>query len=153
MKKPNKHRRDGPFAARSRARKRALQALYQWEIARTDPADIVSQFVEEQDMGKVDVDYFSLLVREIVNRASELDTQLAPVMDRKPEELDLLELAALRLGAFELLERMEVPFKVAINEAVALAGDFGSPQSPTYVNAVLDRLSKHCRQVEREAQS
>ena len=146
-------RTDGPFSARARARKRALQALYQWEIARTEPDDIVSQFVEEQDMGKVDVEYFGLLVREVVARASELDNKLAAHMDRTPAELDLLELAALRLGAFELLERIEVPYKVAINEAVELAADFGSPQSPTYVNAVLDQLSKECRQVERQAES
>ena len=142
---------ESPHAARARARKRALQALYQWEITRADASDIFQQFVEEQDMAKVDVEYFKRLLTHVVARHEQLDNALSEFMDRAPAEADLLELATLRLGAYELMEVIEIPYKVVINEAVNLAAQFGSDQSPTYVNAVLDKAAGKWREIEVQA--
>ncbi|MEM9301177.1 MAG: transcription antitermination factor NusB [Pseudomonadota bacterium] len=146
-----RQKRDNPHAARSRARKRAVQALYQWEITRQDAGDILRQFTEEQDMGRVDVEYFEALVNGTVAAVEALDAVIAGFLDRELDRLDVMEKSLLRLGAFELRDRIEVPFKVVINEAVSLADTFGTEQSPTYVNAVLDRCSGEWRAVEYAA--
>ncbi len=146
-----KRRTDSPNKARARARKRALQALYQWEITGHDPDDIIAQFCEEQDMSRVDVAYFEELVRGVLTDSEALDALIGQHADRTLERIDLMEKSVLRLGARELTNHLEIPFRVVIDEAVGLAGLFGTEQSPSYVNAVLDRLAQECRALERAA--
>lgn len=143
-----KPRREAPHAARSRARRRALQALYQWDLTGQEASDILRQFREEQDLGRVDVPHFEALVRGIIGDGAAIDALLGTVLDRPIDRVDPLERAVLRIGAWELRDHPEVPFKVVIDECVALASQFGTAQSSGYVNAVLDRLSGSCRSVE-----
>ncbi|MDX1568930.1 MAG: transcription antitermination factor NusB [Xanthomonadales bacterium] len=142
-----------PHVRRSRARRRALQALYQWTITGQESADILRQFGEEQDMSSVDVEYFEALVRDTIASAPELTSALGEYLDRDWQQIDLMERSVLLIGAFELRARQEIPFRVAIKESVDLAGAFGTDQSPDYVNAVLDRCAREWRADEYRAAS
>lgn len=130
------------YRRRSRARRRALQALYQWQMAGQDIAEIERQFVEEYEMGLTDLDYFSELLHEIPARVSTLDAAIDEHIDRPFRTLDPVETAILRVGAYELLERPDVPYRVVINEAVELAKGFGAEQSHRFINGVLDRVGR-----------
>lgn len=144
-------RKDAPHAPKARARKRAIQALYQWSMTEQEPGEIIRQFRDAQDFSKVDVDYFETLTRGTVDKRDELDEALTGCSDRPLQQLDPLELSILRCGAYELIHHIEVPYRVALNEAVGLAREFGSEQSPGYVNGVLDRLSRQVRAAEHDA--
>ncbi len=134
--------------ARRHARRAALQALYQWQMTAQDPADIERQFREEQDMGRVDAEYFHDLVHGVAAGVEALDAHLAPLLDRPIPQVDPVERAILRLAAYELAERPEVPYRVVINEAVDIARRFGAEQGHRYVNATLDRLARQLRPLE-----
>jgi N utilization substance protein B len=129
--------------ARSAARQRTLQALYQWQFTGQPPQVIETQFFEEQDMGKVDVPYFQKLLHNIPKHVNQLDEAFTPFLDRGITQLDPIELAILRIGCYELTYCQDVPFKVVINEAVELAKRFGAEQSHKYVNGILDKLAHH----------
>ena len=131
--------------ARSRARRCSLQALYQWQLGGGNVRDIEAQFLISQDMAKVDVDYFHVLLHGIAACASELDEQLAPFLDRPLDQVDPVERAALRIGVYELRFRPDVPYRVAINEAVELAKLFGAEQGHRFVNGVLDKVARVLR--------
>ena len=147
------HRRpDGiDLAARSRSRRRALQALYAWQISGTTMPAIIEQFRHEQDMEIADVEYFEDLVRGVDTHCAELDAALAPHLDREIDRVDPIERAALRIGAYELRHRIDVPYRVVINEAVEVAKRFGTEYGHTYVNGVLDKLAAEWRTAEFEA--
>jgi N utilization substance protein B len=134
--------------ARRRARRTALQALYQWQLTAQAPAEIERQFVEEQDLSRVDMDYFRELLYRVPALVSALDAQLVPLLDRPLAQVDPVERAILRMGAYELIERPEIPYRVVINEAVDIAKVFGAEQGHRYVNATLDRLAREVRAVE-----
>lgn len=138
---------------RSNARKKAMQALYQWHISGNELKDIEVQFQTEQDMSKVDTDYFHSLLFEVPKNISDLDQKLAPLMDRKNDELDPVEQAILRISTYELLHRLDVPYQVVINEAVDLALSFGADQSHKFVNGVLDTLARDLRKIEVDSQN
>lgn len=140
-----------PFEPRRRARRRALQALYQWQLNDDSAAAIIAQFREEQNFDGVDADYFETLVRDVVARRDALDEALAPHVSRVDASLDQMERAVLRLGACELLDHPEVPYRVVIDEAVELAHRFGAEKAHTFVNGVLDRLAADCRAAERDS--
>jgi len=127
---------------RSRARRRALQALYQWQIAGQDLAAIEKQFLEDYQMGRVDLEYFSGLLHGVPARVSELDAAIDPFLDRPFATIDPVEKAILRLGAYEFMERIDVPYRVVLNEAVELAKVFGAEQSHRYINGVLDKVGR-----------
>ena len=127
---------------RSKARRLAVQALYQWQLAGQDPVDIVAQFAAEHTNKTVDFEYFSELFQGVVGSLDELDSHLRPQLDRAMLSVDPVERAILRLATYELLERLEVPYKVVINEAVELAKTFGAEQGHRYVNGVLDKTAK-----------
>jgi len=127
------------LAQRRKARRLILQALYQWQIAKTDPQEITAQF-REANPGKIDWDYFQEVFPEIPQQASNLDAYLQPLLDRHLDALDPIEKSLLYLGAFELANRVDVPYRVVINESVELAKVFGATDSYKYINGVLDKL-------------
>jgi N utilization substance protein B len=127
------------------ARKLALQALYRWQLNDAPWQDLVLEFGEAEDMPKADREYFRELVEGVWGTRGALDTQLATIMDRKPEMLDPVEHAALLIGLYELTSRPEVPFRVVINEAVGLTKRFGGTDGHKFVNAVLDRAARSVR--------
>lgn len=144
----SKHPPKKPFAERARARKRALQAIYQWQITGQPATTIVAQFEEEQDMAIADRAYFRDLVSGVARDVEALDDELVKVADRPLEHVDAIERAVLRLACFELKARLDVPYKVVINEAVELARDFGAVGGQAYVNGVVDRLARALRAAE-----
>ena len=142
-----------PLAAkRHKARHYAMQALYQWHMAGSPLSDIEAEFRDDYDFGKVDGEYFHALLHEIPAAVDEIEAAFAPYMvDRALEELDAVERAILRIGTFELLHRLDVPYKVVINEAVNLSKRFGAEQGHRFVNGVLDKLARRLRQPEMKA--
>lgn len=147
-----KQQQSGPYEPRKRARRRALQALYQWQL-NDDSADaIIRQFVEEQNFDQVDQQYFESLVREVVAYRDELDEAVAPFLKRVNASIDQMERVILRLGACELIHHLEIPHRVVIDEAVELAHRFGAEQAHTFINGVLDRLADKVRTMERDAE-
>jgi len=137
--------------ARSLARERALQALYQWQMTGQDLVDIDKQFMEEQDMKGADKKYFRELLHEIPGRLSELDARTEGVLDRGIEQVDPVERAILRIGIYELAHRIDIPYRVVINEMVELAKVFGAEQGHRYINGILDKLAVKLRSVEVKA--
>lgn len=139
------NRKEKSAARRRRhfARHRALQALYQWQLAGQDLRDIEKQFLEEMPMDGVDREYFHELLFGVPSQLTELDVQLTPWLDRGLDALDPVEKAILRLGVYELARRLDIPYRVAINEAVELAKQFGAEQSHRYINGVLDRVARN----------
>ena len=135
----------GHYEPRRRARRRALQAIYQWQMTEQEPEEILRQFLEIQDMTGVDVEHFEKILRGVSDHSASLDEQLQPFLDRSVEHLDVMERVALRIGAFELLYCPELPFRVVLDECVDLAHRFGSEQGHAYVNAVLDKAVKQWR--------
>lgn len=147
------HRNDGiDPAARTRARRRAVQALYAWELGGNSMRKVIDDFRSEQDMQIADLEYFEDLLRGVDARCRELDAGLAPFLDRDIERVDPIERAVLRLAAYELKHRPDVPYRVVLNEAVEVAKRFGSDQGHTYVNGVLDKLARQWRAAESSAQ-
>ena len=136
------------FEPRKRARRRVLQALYQWQITGQKADEILAQFRAVQDMNGVDEPYFEELLRGIVAGQEGLDAELLPFLDRPIGQVDLMERVVLRIGAYELLNRPELPFRVVLDECVDLAHRFGSEQGHTYVNAVLDKAARQWRSTE-----
>jgi len=130
---------------RSRARQLALQALYQWQLTGGALEAIEQQFLQEHRDGRADLDYFHDLLHGVPRRLQEIDAGLESAMDRTVEEVDPVERAALRIGAYELLARPDVPYRVAINEAVELAKRFGAENGHRFVNGVLDKCAARLR--------
>lgn len=127
---------------RRRARRRALQALYQWQITGHEAAEILAQFRAAQDLSGVDEAHFERLLRGVVADQVALDQALEPFLDRPVGQLDLMERAILRMGAYELLHCPETPFRVVLDECIDLAHRFGSTEGHSYVNAVLDKAAR-----------
>ncbi|HAT2880020.1 transcription antitermination factor NusB [Serratia marcescens] len=132
-------------AARRRARECAVQALYSWQLSKNDLADVEHQFLTEQDVKDVDVAYFRELLSGAAVNAGMLDELMAPYLSRQLEELGQVERAVLRVALFELKMREDVPYKVAINEAIELAKTFGAEDSYKFVNGVLDKVAPTLR--------
>ena len=140
------HRTDGiDPAARSRARRRALQAVYAWQLSDSPIERVISQFETEQDMDVADLEYFEALVRGVAKNAEELDAVLSRYIDRTMDQVDPIERAVLRIAGFELRFRPDVPYRVVINEAIETTKRFGAEHGHTYVNGVLDRAAGEWR--------
>lgn len=135
-------------ALRHKARHYAMQALYEWQMNQNPLQKIEQQFRAEYDFTQVDLEFFQELLHHIPSQLGEIDALLLPHLDRTIKELTPIELALLRIGAYELAHRIDVPFKVAINEAVSLAKKFGASESHKYINGVLDNVAKQTRTVE-----
>lgn len=132
-------------AQRRRARHFCVQALYQWSMTGATPSSIEAEFRTDNDFSNVDNEYFNELLVGITQRAEELDGVFVPYLDRELEVLDCIERNLLRLGTYELLERIDVPAKVTLNETVSLAKKFGATDSYRYVNGVLDQVGLSLR--------
>lgn len=135
-------------ALRHKARHYAMQALYQWQISRNALQQIESQFLTEYDFSQVDLEFFQELLHNIPAQLGEIDALFSPFLDRPIKDITPIELALLRLGTYELAHRIDVPFKVAINESVSLAKKFGAAESHKYINSILDNVAKKTRAVE-----
>ena len=135
-------RRDGiDPVARSRARRRALQAIYAWQISGGTAQQVIAQFAHEQAHEVADLEYFEDLVRGVMKHVGDLDAALAEFLDRDVEQVDPIERAALRIAAYELRHRPDIPYRVVINEAIDTTKRFGSEHGHTYVNGVLDHAA------------
>ena len=147
-----RQRRDGiDPVARSRARRRALQAVYAMQLSGADAKNAIAQFAHEQAHEVADLEYFEDLVRGVGTHHAELDAALAPFLDRGIEEVDPIERAMLRIAAYELQHRLDVPYRVIIDEALNTVKRFGSEHGHTYVNGVLDHAAVAWRAPEVKA--
>lgn len=137
--------------ARRKARKFLVQALYQWQLTATPAHEIDAQFRVDNDFSKIDGEYFTEVLASVTTSAPQLDAEMAPYLDREVSELDPVSKALLRVGMYEMMKRVDVPYKVVINEAVNLAKTFGATDSFKYVNGVLDKAAKTYRTAETNA--
>ena len=135
-------------AQRRKARHYGLQALYQWTLSGASPSDIEAEFRVDNDFRHTDGEYFSAVLKGVVDDVDGLESLFEPALDRTLDELDPIERNLLRLGTFELRDRIDVPYKVVISEAVALAKKFGATDSHRYINGVLDKVARELRQIE-----
>lgn len=128
--------------ARRRARKRAVQAIYSWQLSKNEIDDIKLYFLSEQDMTEVDINYFLQLLSGVVFDTKSLDRLMIPYISRQIEEIGQIEKAILRIAIFELSQRDDIPYKVVVNEAIELAKIFGAKDSHKFINGVLDKMPR-----------
>ncbi|MEO7013895.1 MAG: transcription antitermination factor NusB [Dokdonella sp.] len=145
----NSHRPESvDLAARSRSRRRALQAIYAWQVGGNRMIQVIEQFRHEQDMEIADLEYFEDLLRGVEKNLAELDAGIRTYIDREIVEVDPIERAVMRIAAYEMRYRPDVPYRVIINEALEVTKRFGADQGHTYVNGVLDKLAAQWREAE-----
>lgn len=131
--------------ARRNARHYALQAMYQWQISGASSRDIENQFIAHQIVKTVDLDYFKELIHSVPEQQQTLDSYIIPFLKRPIHELDPIELAILRLATYELDSRLDIPYRVVLNEALELTKRFGSVEGYKFVNGVLDQIARKIR--------
>ena len=136
--------------ARRKARRALVQAAYQWQFAGADLAQLHEEFAERA-LDKADEEFFLDILTRMIKHSDELDQMLAPLLDRPLDQLDMVERGVLRLAAVELSERIDIPYRVVIDEYVELTKTFGSADAHKFVNGVLDRLSAQHRELEVSA--
>jgi N utilization substance protein B len=134
--------------ARTRARRYAMQALYQWDLSGLDMTEIQRQFFESEDFTNADGGYFIDLLNGVKAHIESIDSQISETIDRPIGQLDPVERAIIRMACYELLFRHDIPYRVSINEAVLLARKFGAEQGHTFVNGVLDKVARKTRPAE-----
>ena len=138
--------------ARTRARELLLQALYQKQIAGHDYRELLSQFREQVAFERVDQEFFEELLRAICDSQAELEQLIDTLVDRPLDQLDPVELGILLIGVFELQSRIDIPYRVVINEGVNLARRFGAIDGHKYINACLDTAAQSLREIEVTAE-
>ena len=134
--------------ARRKARRAAVQAVFGWQMAGGNTADIEAEYRGNGSLDKADADFFQEILRGVLLNAGDLDALLAPALDRPVSKLDKVELAVLRLAARELQARQDIPYAVIIDEDVELANLFGAEEGHKFVNGVLDKLATSLRPIE-----
>lgn len=139
-----------PISHRKRARDLLVQALYQWQFSPSSPEQIEAEYRADNGR-KVDWEFFHQALATILTQPVEIDALFLPHLDRDAAQLDPIETGILRLGSFELAKRIEVPYKVVINECVELAKKYGATESHKFVNGVLDKAARQLRAVEFNA--
>ncbi len=137
--------------ARTNARKAAVQALYQWQMAGQDLSEIERQFLEEERLKDAQKSYFVELFYGVPKNLDTIDQALSEFVDRPVDTIDPVERAILRIGVYELLYRLNMPYRVVLNEGINLAKDFGADGSHKYVNGILDKVAQQKRAVEIKA--
>ena len=135
-------------STRRRARELAVQGVYQWRLTGGESAQIEKQITDEKGLGRYDAEFFSQLLRGILERHSELEVAIGTQLDRPLDELSPVEFSVLILGAYELIHHPEIPYRVVINEAVELTKTFGGTDGHKYVNGVLDKMAAKVRAAE-----
>lgn len=133
---------------RSRARRYAVQALYEWQVSGNSPKEIEQQFLIEHHSRKFDRAYFNELILGVTDQVEELDAEISPLSDRPYNEVGIVEKAVLRLGCFELKNRIDIPYRVVINEAIELTKTFGADKAHRFVNGTMDKLAESLRKAE-----
>lgn len=133
---------------RKKARRYAVQGIYQWQMSGNAIEDIELQFLETINQAKVDISYFREILVNTLTSVATLDELLMPYMECELEEVNPVELAVLRLACFELKDRLDLPYKVVINEALELTKTFGATDGHKFVNGILDKLAKQLRPLE-----
>lgn len=162
--RPSRSGKPSRSAARSAARQLTMQAIYQWQVSGNEmrqvelhiraalPDDNLEPYEDISEVLKLaDLAYFHEITQAVPLQQQALDESFAPFLDRRVNELDPIELAILRLSSYELSQRLDVPYRVVINEAVELAKRFGGTDSHKYINGVLDKLAQRVRYVEIQA--
>jgi N utilization substance protein B len=134
--------------ARSRARRLAMQGLYEWQMSDNAPQDIVASYRQQHDLKNVDEEYFKILLLGVPAQLEEIDAALSPHVSRPLLEVDPIELAILRLATYELIYRLDIPYRVVINEALELAKTFGAEGGHKFVNGILDKVAAKIRAIE-----
>ena len=135
-------------STRKKARRYAVQAIYQWHMSGNQIKDIEQQFLETINAKKVDIDYFTDILVNTLSEIQQIDELITPILDRDFEEINPVELAILRLACYELKSRIDVPYRVIINEALELTKTFGAQDGHKFVNGILDKLAKDTRKME-----
>jgi N utilization substance protein B len=146
-------KRTAPKSARRRSREIALQGLYQWLVSGEDAGVIDAHMREQEGFDKVDRAHYDALLHGCITEAADLDVVLGRHVDRRTSELSPVEHAVLLIGTYELKHCIDVPYRVAINEAVELAKSFGGTDGHKYVNGVLDKAAGDLRATEVQARS
>ena len=144
-------RPDRAGRARSLSRKLAMLALYQWQLTGQSAAELRNQYSAEEGFADADAEYFRELVEQVTESVAALDASLGELIDRPVAQLDPVERAVLLIGLYELGQRLDVPYRVVINEGVELAKRFGATEGHKFVNAVLDRAARSLRAAEQAA--
>lgn len=133
---------------RKKARRFLVQAIYQWQLSGAPVDDIAAQFLADNDPEKFDLPYFQELLFGIINHVQKLDDALVPFIHRELKTLDPVELAILRVAIYELMFKLDIPYRVVINEAVEQAKRFGATDGHKFVNGVLDKVAQNIRKTE-----
>ncbi|HXH55262.1 MAG TPA: transcription antitermination factor NusB [Gammaproteobacteria bacterium] len=136
------------FTGRRKARRYALQALYGWVLSENALSDIETHFLVEHAAEGFDREYFQMLLHEVPRHIEILETTMSPYLSREFADLDPIELTILRISIYELKERLDIPYRVVINEGLELAKAFGSADSHKFVNGVLDKVARELRKTE-----
>lgn len=134
--------------ARTNARKAAVQALYQWQMAGQSLSEIERQFLEEERLKDAQKSYFVELFYGVPKNLEAIDQVLSEFVDRPVDTIDPVERAILRIGVYELLHRLDMPYRVVLNEGINLAKYFGADGSHKYVNGILDKVAQQKRAME-----
>lgn len=128
-----------------------MQALYQWQLTQQPSSDIAGQFIGGEEMKGADVEYFTELLTQCAQQSATIDATLAGFLDRPAGQLDPVEHAILLIGIYELSNRLDVPYRVVINEGVELSKRFGATDGHKYINGVLDKAARAIRADERQS--
>jgi N utilization substance protein B len=139
--------------AKTKARQCAVQALYQWQLSGNSLQRIETYFLEEELLKGAQKSYFGEIFHGVPQQLAVIDAALAEFVDRPVDRIDPVERAILRIGVYELFNRLETPYKVIINEGVNLAKHFGAEGSHKYINGILDKVSQKVRSVEIASKS
>ncbi len=141
-----------PFSVNPRnrrwARRLCLQALYQWEITHHDIREIEANSLQDENIERVDVEYFKALLQGVGENLDSIQTYIKRYIDRPVSEIDPIEISILRMAVFELLQRPDVPYKVVLNEALELGKAFGATDGYKFVNGILDKVAREVRRDE-----
>jgi N utilization substance protein B len=125
-----------------------VQAIYQKQLAGHSVSELKRQFREQTAFERVDQDYFLELLADALGNEEALGEVIDSVVDRPRDQLDPVEYAILLIGLFELKHRIDIPYRVVINEGVNLAKRFGAQESHKYINGCLDKAAQNLRAIE-----
>lgn len=139
-----------PLTLRKKARGLVLQALYQQQLSDEVATNIQSEFLSDNDTAKFDVEYFNEVFLGVIAERPVIDEAISAHTSREFDQISPIECAILRLSTFEMMHRLDIPYKVVINEALELAKQYGATDGYKFVNGILDKIAKEHRQLEQK---